>query len=97
MSGNTHEHAKLGRLVLIRPADEITQGDIERFTVAYRNLNGVADNSGKLVRAAIQAGWIIEPVLRLEELDSLPSRRVRWYGQLIDRLYDEATTVDPKS
>ena len=93
----THEHPRLGKLVLIRSADELTQGDLERFNSVYQSLNGISDPFGKLVRAAAQAGWIVEPEIRPEDVESLPAKKVRWYGQLVDRLYDEATTVDPKS
>jgi len=91
-----YEHKKFGKVRFVFDAETLTQRAIEGFTAAYQAQNGVSDKAGKLVRAAAQAGWFAEPVLAAAAIPDLPARQVRWYSQLIEKLYDEATTVDPK-
>jgi len=91
-----HEHARLGKLELVAEADTMTQECVEHFMDEYRALDGKFDANGKLVRAAVAAGWIVQPALTVAEVGKRTSQWVTWAGRLVDQLYAEATTPDPK-
>jgi hypothetical protein len=91
------EHKTLGSLVLKGGPDDLTQGDIEKFSAAYRDHGDVIEPNGRLVRAAIAAGWILEPAgLTVAGVPNMAPRLVKWWGREIDALYGAATSPDPK-
>lgn len=90
-------NTKLGlRLLLRSNADELRQGDVEKLMQHIRASKlGETPNehAGKLVRAAVAAGWIEEPKFTADNVPDMKPAHVAWYSRQIDRVYREATTV----
>ncbi len=83
-------------LVLKFNAETLRQRDVEKFVgiVAKSKLgNSPVEYAGKVVRAAVEAGWIVAPKLSVEDIPDLEPWRVAQYAQQIDQLYSAALTV----
>jgi len=90
----------------------ITESDPDKFVSAYRTiatalekaievLNNnevltVSANHGVIVKAAMDAGWVISPVLTDDEVDELPAWKVTWIAEKVGELYLSVTQV-PKN
>src|SRR4051812_14450198 len=96
MATVVHEHPKHGRLELVADADTLTQGQLERFMDEYQKLEGKFTPYGKIVRAALSAGWVLDPAIKAEDVPTKTSKWTSWAGKLLDDLYTEATQADPK-
>lgn len=87
----------------------ITESDIDKFVSAYRTISvalgkaievlnnnstlTVSANHGAMVKAAVEAGWIITP---LPDVDTLEAWKVTWIAEKVAEKYMEATTI-PKN
>jgi len=89
------EHKKLNLTLLLTDGDELTQRDVERYITEYRRMPE-ADNAGKVLRAAILAGWVQDPAMSVDMVEGMKPAAVRWYAAKIDALYAEATTIPPE-
>jgi hypothetical protein len=49
-----------------------------------------------MVKAAIEAGWIVSPELKAADVDELPQWKVNWMAHQISELYLQSVTV-PKN
>lgn len=87
------------RLVLRFSVDELRQRDVEKFMGAVR-LSPLGDSpieyNGKVVRAAVDAGWVVEPKLKAEDVADMLPWQAAWFARQIDKLYIAAVTV-PKA
>lgn len=88
------------KLVLKYGAGDLRQRDIEKFMAAIRRSDlgeSPPEHAGKVLRAAIQAGWVIEPALKVEkdhdDVADLPPAHAFWYAAQIDAVYRECMTV----
>jgi hypothetical protein len=90
-----YEHKKLNLTLVLPDADELTQGEVERYMAEYRRLSG-ADNAGKVLRAAIVAGWVREPDMSVDMVEAMKPAAVRWCAAQIDALYVEVITIPPE-
>jgi len=89
------EHKKLGAILTLKEADDLLARDVDVYLREYRKLP-MGDNAVQVVKAAVIAGWIIEPILTAEAVDSMRTPIVRWMSQKIDALYTEVTTIPPE-
>lgn len=93
-------HASLGlTLVLKNSADDLTQGDVDRFLMAYQRLTGTDDS--KTLRAAFEAGWIEkfsnhESSYSADHVLSMKRRVAKWGAQQVNAVYIAAEEV-PKA
>lgn len=93
--------------------EDLRQKDLEAWNAAFMLLPrlGTAGQHGAAVRAAIAAGWIVEPTTRyagaqngtgpqylLDGVDvgDMHPAHVFQLGEAIDRLYQELTTIPKK-
>lgn len=93
-------HPKFGTVRLARNAEELRQRDVEAFMRAFRDLpddKSDPEYAGRVVRAAVTAQWIEQPVLTVEIVDDLPPAQVTWLARQINTVYAEAMRVDPKA
>lgn len=90
----------------------ITESDPGVFVTAYRTIAAalekaievlnnnevltVSANHGAMVKAALESGWVVSPVMSVEEVDNLPPWKVTWMAERVSELYLEATRV-PKN
>lgn len=90
----------------------ITESDPDKFVAAYRTIAAalekaievlnnnevltVSANHGVIVKAAMDAGWVISPVLTDDEVDELPAWKVTWIAEKVGELYLSVTQV-PKN
>ena len=99
--------------------DDLTQGDFEAlemalvkllaFHKAYREMSVAA---GAYLRAAIQAGWIIEPECKAltddsngerafyydgKDIDEMHPAAVKWLGERVIARHDAVMGEDPKN
>ncbi len=94
------------RLILTKSADDITQRDVDAYMAAYSRYpqgSTVAEDNGKVVRAAFDARWISELTTpdgqvksSLEVNDIHPLWKVRWAAQHIDEMIGKAREI-PKA
>ena len=89
------EHKTLGLTLELPDPDDLTQRQIERYMECYRRRDE-ADNAGKVVRAAVEAGWVKEPDISVEMVGEMKPAVVRWYAAKIDALYAEVTAIPPE-
>ena len=77
--------------------DELRQVDLENYAKAYRKYDRESqiENRGAVVRAAFEAGWIVEP----EEFDTdnADPRVVRWMANKINARFSEITEIPPEA
>lgn len=94
------DHEKHGRLVLIADGESLTQRQLESFMRAYRefkaNEQSFGEYYGAVLRAAVKAGWVVEPSLTVEAVDGLSAKYTEWLAREADKVYAAATTPDPK-
>lgn len=92
---------------------DLVQLDMETFDVAVRALGGTnsgpSANSGHLLKAAIEAGWLETPesevlktqkddkryMLAGEDVDKMNPGMVLWYGAQIGKLYAASLVIPP--
>lgn len=92
-------HKSLNTRLVLKGAEELTQGDVDRFMAAFNAQpqgNSIPEDNGKTVRAALKAGWITEiseEPHTAESVDGWRPSHVRWYAMQIDRMYAEARAV----
>lgn len=94
------------RLVLYKTAEELTQGDFDRFFAAfqlYPQGELKVEDEGKKLRAAFDAKWIEAlvfpdgPIQSAGEVSGIhPQWRVRWAAGVIDAVLIQARTI-PKA
>jgi hypothetical protein len=92
------EHKGLGiRLVIQEPA-ALKQGDLERFgdAIAVEAAQSRAQQRGANVRAAIAAGWILEPTWTADQVGQQKPAVIGWISGIVDATYQEITTVPPE-
>jgi len=93
------EHKALKTRIVLKDAEELTQGDVDRFMAEFNAQaqgNSIPEDNGKTVRAALKAGWITEITEEPrtpESVDTWKPARVRWYAMQIDRVYVKARTI----
>lgn len=86
------EHEKYGKIVLV----DLKQRHMEAFLIATKDVDKELPLQiyyGKVLKAAIDAGWIIEPVI--EDVGDVKPARVRWLAEQVITAYSESVTVDP--
>jgi hypothetical protein len=95
MNPKTIEHTSLHIHVVIK--DVITQGDLEKFDQLYQAEPGEGPSvrSGKNLRAAIGAGWILEPTWKAEDVAEMDPRVVMMVAEQIARIWLELRTIPP--
>lgn len=105
IDGNTREFDLNGsgaRLVLTKSADELTQRDVDQFFAAYARYpqgNMVAEDNGKVVRAAFDAKWIAEfitprgPIVSSAGVNDTQPWAVRWAAMQIDSVLAKAREI----
>lgn len=88
-----YTHAKTGWKLIL---NELTQGMAEKFEELYRadTGGGVSQDVGRVVRSAIQAGWI--QGVTIDEVAAMKPAQVRWMGKQCDAVYTEAVTIPPE-
>lgn len=92
------EHKKHGECVLV----ELTQGQLEKFHVEMRELNG-KDNvpttvwRGNSVRACAKLGLMTDPVMKAGDVDDASPALIRWLSDCIGEWQAEAMNIDPLS
>jgi hypothetical protein len=69
--------------------DRVTQGELEAFEVAYaaEAKETVAQTRGATLRAAVVAGWVIEPVWSEEQVNRLDAQLVRTVSEQVADLW----------
>jgi len=99
--------------------DNLTQGDFEALEMALFKMPNIATMfrkadlsmvNGAYLRAAIQAGWIIEPECKSmvdekdavyiydgTDVDQLHPAKVAWLGRKVVNLHDSVMAEDPKN
>lgn len=104
MSEDGREFALNGsRLLLYKGAEELTQGDFDRFFAAYQRYpqgDLKVEDEGKKLRAAFEAKWVESlsfpdgPVQSAGEVSAIkPQWRVRWAANCIDSVILAAREV----
>lgn len=86
------EHEKHGKIVLV----DLKQRHLEAFLIAMKDVDKelpLQIYHGKVLKAAIDAGWITEPVI--EDIGDVKPARVRWLAEQVIIAYTDAVTVDP--
>lgn len=71
---------------------------LEQVTEILNNNEALtlSKHQGVMVKAAIQAGWIISPLLTMDKVDSMKPWLVTWIADRVRALYLDATTI-PKN
>lgn len=93
------EHEKYGECEFV----ELTQGQLEKFHVEMKALNGNGDvpNTvwrGNSVRACAKLNFMImEPVLKESDVDNASPGYIRWLSNCIGEWQAEAMNLDPLS
>lgn len=86
-------------LVLKYSVQTLRQRDVEKFIgiLAKSKLGDAAAHfNGKVVRAAVEAGWIEAPTFTADAVGDMEPWRVAQYARQIDSLYRESMAV-PKA
>jgi hypothetical protein len=90
------------RLVLMKSADDLTQRDMDVFFAAYgRYPQGgtVAEDNGKVLRAAFDARWVAEfttprgPIKDAMAVNDAQPWAVRWAAMQIDLVIGKAREI----
>lgn len=74
-------------------SETLTQGQVEKFILEFNKREGVPSASGRLLRAAVAAGWVSG---RVEDVDAMRPKEVNALAKELDRIFTEATQPDPK-
>lgn len=84
------------KLVLKYSANELRQRDAERLMGAIRRSSlgeTPPEHAGKVLRAAVDAGWVVSPVLKvdqeMDDVGDMAPAETRWYAAQIDQVYAE--------
>lgn len=90
-------------LVLRFAPGELRQRDVERYMGELRRSplgDTLTENNGKVLRAAVVCGWVVEPVLKVDrdrdDVADLEPWKVAAFARQIDTLYVGAMTI-PKA
>ncbi len=93
----TFEHKKTGWKIEFKA---LTQGDVDDYFAAYKQLAPKDEKSGELhgsaLRAAVQSGWIVEPKLTVDLVRTLEPAKVRWMAEKVNQVYLAVTRVPPE-
>ena len=76
---------------------ELTQEQVENFD-AYRPISGTANaanGNGAIVRAAIKAGWFVEPKMTEDEVKAMKPGKVNSMAKAVTEEYARVMTFDP--
>jgi hypothetical protein len=76
---------------------ELTQEQVENFD-ANRPVSGTvnaANGNGAILRAAIKAGWFVEPELKEEEVKAMKPGKVNSLAKAVIEEYARVMTFDP--
>lgn len=94
------EYGRFAALVLVRSAADLLQSDVEAWVQAFqasRRGESRPEYDGKIVEAAIVAGWIASPLMAVDtdgrlliENREAKSGEVRFYARCIDAVYSLA-------
>lgn len=99
------EHKKLRAIIRLKTAEELTQGDFDRFFEAFneimQTIKGAteSDENSRTLRAALKAGWVERiktpegEVRTPEQVDGLRRTIARWAALQIDAEFQKANTV----
>lgn len=99
------EHPRFEALVLVRSAEELYQEDIEAWMQAYQRSqrgSSVPEYNGKVIEAAIVAGWIESPQMTvvdgrlLVNGERMRPPQVRFYAECVDAVYGLAMNPPAK-
>ena len=104
IEGNQREftNGESTRLVLTKSADDLTQRDMDVYFDAYQRYpqaNTVAQDNGKVVRAAFDARWIAEltypkgQIKSALEVNDAQPWVVRWAAMQIDAMIGKAREI----
>jgi hypothetical protein len=76
---------------------ELTQKQVEDFDKARPAAGDVNPSvfTGTTVRAAIKAGWFVDPPLTLAEIDAMKPGKVNSLSRAVWEKYNELMTFDP--
>lgn len=77
---------------------ELTQRDAEKFEAAYNEygideIAGLSRINGKVLEAAIEAGWITD--LKTADIADMKAADVRKLGRKVMQLYGSLNELDP--
>jgi hypothetical protein len=99
-------HQKLGATIRLKAAEELTQGDFDRFYATYDDLlaklikgAGEPEENSRTLRSALAAGWIEwikspdGEVRTADQVDGLKRAIARWCAQLVDAEFKKANDV----
>ena len=90
------------RLVLTKSADDLTQREMDAFFAAYARYpqgNTIAEDNGKVVRAAFDARWISEltysrgQIKNAIEVNDAQPWLIRWAAMQIDAVIGKAREI----
>ena len=88
------------RLELRFSAGELRQRDVEKLMAAMRRSplgESLAEHSGKVLRAAVECGWVVAPVWKVDastdDVADLPPGECRWYAAQVDQVYAESSII----
>jgi hypothetical protein len=104
IEGNQREftNGEQTRLVLLKSADDLLQRDMDAFFLAYSRYpqgNTIAEDNGKVVRAAFDARWISElttPRGQVKDsfaVNEMQPWAVRWAAMQIDAVIGKAREI----
>lgn len=104
VESNGHDSAAPAtELVLRFSTGELRQRDVERYMGELRasRLGDTAtEHNGKVLRAAVVCGWVVEPVLKVDkdrdDVADMEPWKVAAFARQIDALYVGAMTI-PKA
>lgn len=76
---------------------DITQKQLEIFQVEMKKdrVDSLAVWRGDIVRAAINAGFFVFPIMTADEIDGMNPRKVSWLEHCVTRVVTEALSDDP--
>ncbi len=75
-------------------ADTVTQGQLEAFIAEYGKNDTIPSANGRAVRAACVAGWVDG---KADEVQSMPAKQVGALAVEVMKVFEGATTPDPKA
>ena len=78
---------------------DLKQRHIEKFSELHKEFEEglpMPKYRGQVVRAAIDSGWIVFPVVTAADVAELTAAAVRWLSERITDIYVEANEIDPK-
>ena len=87
-------------MATLKAGKELKQRDLELFEERYNALEvdqmkGVSRSAGMVVRAALEAGWIVD--LMPDGIGDMTAKDVRQLAQGVNQLYADLVLIDPNS